>query len=239
MKKLTSIAPQAGVRRSAPPGPAAPRPGAGAARTRPSRARSRGGTTGPGRRRPGSSGPPSRTRGSRRPAPARGTGRRGGRPRAGVRHPAAEVEQRPLRRAGSATRSRTAAAIAMTPSGVSQRPSPGERDEQLAPGQVAHQLAAAGRRRARRPRRDQRSRAEADPVEARSVPGSLASRRLDHRPASADRGGQHEADDEVDQEDHPPVGDGQHHAPKSGPTTLPSSWTAETTPSGTPRRCTG
>ena len=81
----------------------------------------------------------------------------------------------------------------------------GEGDEEPAPREVAHQARrAAGRRRSRR----RTSRAAAGRRRGRAaVAGSRSGR---SRGQGADRGGQDQPDGEVDGEDRPPVGHGEH-----------------------------
>ncbi len=131
------------------------RTGAGAARRRPSRARRRGGTRGPGRRRPAPSGRRWRTPGSRRPARARAAARRARRPRAAVR-----IQSRMSNSGRLAVQQRTTSSTSGGDRGHAERGQPaavaGDRDEQLAPGQVAHQLAGLDEHEHAGDERDQR-----------------------------------------------------------------------------------
>ena len=172
-KKLTSSAPQAGVRRSAPRGHQ--RAGGAAqvrARRRRRRARSRGGTRAPGRRRPAPWGRRWRRPGSPRPARAPSSS-------APSRSASRSVRTQPRRSTSGRravqhrTTSSTSAAIAVDAERGQPAAVAGERDEELAPGEVAHQRGWAGRRPGTPATRVTRASSEADPVGSRS-PGARA-----------------------------------------------------------------
>ena len=120
------------------------------------------------------------------------------------------------------------------PIGVSQRPSPANGTKSRP--QVRSRISGAGRRkttrRAREGDQQQEQPDEVGPATGRPQVSAAGRER-------ADGGGEHEADGEVDREDGPPVGDGEDDRAEERAEDAPISWTAETTPSGTPRRSTG
>ena len=138
--------------------------------------------------------------------------------RAGAGRPRGRSPTSRAGRPGAAARSSSARGTARAAT-TATRPERGgparrtdDRDEQLAPGDVGEQRCSAPRRPGRRP--PQRDREESrGPPSRRCREPTVASggSRDSSRRGPADEDGEDEPDDEVDREDHPPVGDGEDH----------------------------
>ena len=211
-KKLTSSAPHAGVRRSAPWGTS------GWSAVRRCQTRQPAATTAPRRyQRPWAAntwtgGRRSRRRGSRRPAPRPAAGRRPGRPR-GRCATSRQVDQRPAARSRSAPGREARATIATSPTGVSHRLDPVTGMNSRPHVTSLTSCAGCTNTRQPAPRATSSSRAPGQ-SKVRRVRGEAPRRARpraarEPRAGPGDQDGEDQPGHEVDREDHPPVADGQ------------------------------